>query len=69
MSIARPIPGYRRFIETCCARAATHAILTGKPFETLVDACRRQAAEEAATKIVQFGDWRMKLRPSASVTP
>jgi hypothetical protein len=49
-------------------RAATHAMLTGKPFETLVDACRRQAAEEAATKIVQFGDWRMKLRPSAPVT-
>jgi hypothetical protein len=49
-------------------RAATQAMLTGKPLETLVDACRRQAAEEAATKIVQFGDWRMKLRPSAPVT-
>jgi hypothetical protein len=45
-------------------RAATHAMLTGKSFETLVDACRRQAAEEAATKIVQFGDWRKKLRPA-----
>jgi hypothetical protein len=47
-------------------RAATHAMLTGKPFETLVDACRRLAAEEAATKIVRFGDWRMKLRPSGA---
>jgi hypothetical protein len=45
-------------------RAAAHAMLTGKPFETLVDACRRQAAEEAAAKVVQFADMRMKLRPA-----
>jgi hypothetical protein len=45
-------------------RAATHAILTGKPFETLVDGCRRLAAEEAAAKIVQFAEWREKLRPA-----
>jgi len=45
-------------------RAATRAMLTGKPFETLVDACRRQAAEEAAAKVVSFADMREKLRPA-----
>ena len=35
-------------------RAATGAMLTGKPFESLVDACHRQAEEEAATKVVSF---------------
>jgi hypothetical protein len=45
-------------------RAATHAMLTGQPVETLADACRRQAAEEAAAKVVSFADMRMKLRPS-----
>jgi hypothetical protein len=41
-------------------RAATGAMLTGTPFETLVDACHRQDAEEAAAKVVQFADWRRK---------
>ena len=45
-------------------RAATGAMLTGAPFETLVDACRRQVAEEAAAKVVSFADMRTKLRPS-----
>jgi hypothetical protein len=45
-------------------RAATGAMLTGQPFETLVDACRRQAAEVAAAKVVQFADMREKLRPA-----
>jgi hypothetical protein len=49
-------------------RAATGAMLTGKPFETFVDACRRQAAEEAAAKIINFADWRARLRP-ATATP
>jgi hypothetical protein len=48
-------------------RAATGAMLTGKPFETLVDACHRQAEEEAATKVVSFAKARMKLRPPAAV--
>jgi hypothetical protein len=48
-------------------RAATGAMLTGQPFETLVDACRRQAAEEAAAKVVSFADMRMKLRPPATI--
>ena len=48
-------------------RAATGAMLTGKPFETLVDACQRQAAEEAAAKIVQFAEWRLRLRPPATI--
>jgi ADP-ribose pyrophosphatase YjhB (NUDIX family) len=38
-------------------------MLTGEPFETLVDACRRQAAEEAAAKVVNLADMRTKLRP------
>jgi hypothetical protein len=41
-------------------RAATGAMLTGQPFESLVDACHRQAAEEAAAKVVQFEAWREK---------
>jgi hypothetical protein len=50
-------------------RAATGAMLTGEPFETLVDICRRQAAEEAAAKVVSLSDMRAKLRPSlAAVT-
>ena len=48
------------------ARAATGAMLTGKPFETLADACRRKAAEEAAAKIVSMADMRRKLRPDAT---
>jgi hypothetical protein len=44
-------------------RAATGAKLTGKPFETLVNACRRQSAEVDAAKIVSFADMRRKLRP------
>jgi hypothetical protein len=48
-------------------RAATGAMLTGKPFETLVGACRRQTAEEATTKVVSFADMREKLRPPAAV--
>lgn len=45
------------------ARAAAEAMLTGRPFETLVDACRRQAAEVEAAKVVSFAAWRKKLRP------
>jgi hypothetical protein len=45
-------------------RAATGAMLTGQPFESLADACHRQAAEEAAAKVVQFEAWREKLRPA-----
>jgi hypothetical protein len=45
-------------------RAATDAVLTGKPFETLADACRRQASEVDAAKIVSLADLRAKLRPA-----
>jgi hypothetical protein len=45
-------------------RAATGAMLTGQPFESLADACRRHAAEEAAAKVVSFADMREKLRPA-----
>jgi hypothetical protein len=47
-------------------RAATGAMLTGKPFETLMDACRRRAAEIEAGKIVSFADMRRKLRPDVN---
>jgi hypothetical protein len=47
-------------------RAATVAMLTDTPFETLVDVCRRQAAEEAAAKVVSFADMRARLRPSVA---
>jgi hypothetical protein len=46
-------------------RAAPGAMLT-KPFETLVDACRRQAVEDAAAKVVNFADMRKKLRPDVT---
>jgi len=36
-------------------RARHRAMLSGEPFETLVDACRRQAAEEAAAKVSASG--------------
>jgi hypothetical protein len=49
-------------------RAATDAMLTGKPFETLVDACHRQAAEEAAAKVISLADMRQKLRPATIAT-
>lgn len=45
------------------ADAIAEALLTGKPFETLVDACRRQAAEVEAAKVLNFAEWRNKLRP------
>ena len=48
-------------------RAATGAMLTGQPFESLADACRRQVEEEAAAKVVSFADMREKLRPPATV--
>jgi hypothetical protein len=41
-------------------RAAVGAMLRGEPFETLVDVCRRQAAEEAATKVVDLAAERAK---------
>jgi hypothetical protein len=44
-------------------RAATAAMLAGKPFETLADACHRQAAEVDAAKVVNLADMRAKLRP------
>jgi len=46
--------------------AAADAMLTGKSFETLVDACRRQVAEVEAAKIVNFADMRRRMRPDAN---
>jgi hypothetical protein len=47
---------------------STDAILTGAPCESLGDACRRRAAEEAAAKVVSFADMREKLRPATIAT-
>jgi hypothetical protein len=49
-------------------RAATGAMLTGTPFESMVEAIRRHAVEEAAAKVVSFADWRAKLRPATATT-
>ena len=49
-------------------RAAYRATLLGEPFETLVDACHRIAAEEAAAKVINLADIRAKLRPEATST-
>jgi hypothetical protein len=49
------------------ARAATGAMLTGEPFESLADWAAQQKAKEEAAKVVSFADWREKLRPSAAV--
>jgi hypothetical protein len=52
--------------QAAYVRAATGAMLTGAPFETLVDAMRRQAAEVDAAKIVSISDMRRKLRPDTT---
>ena len=52
--------------QAAYVRAATGAMLTGTPFETLADACHREAAEEAAAKVVSFADMREKLRPATT---
>jgi hypothetical protein len=61
------LEGLVEIAEHPAVSAVTDAMLSGEPFETLVDVCRRQAAEEAATKVVSFADMRTKLRPSATV--
>jgi hypothetical protein len=44
-------------------RAATWAMLTGEPFESLVDWAAQEKAKAEAAKVVSFADWREKLRP------
>jgi hypothetical protein len=46
-------------------RAATGAMLTGTPFESLVDLLARRKAEEQAAKVISFADWRERLRPAS----
>jgi len=48
-------------------RAATGAMLTGEPFESLADWAAQQKANEEAAKVVSFASWREKLRPPATV--
>jgi hypothetical protein len=48
-------------------RAATGAMLTGTPFESLADWAAQQKAKEAAAKVVSFASWREKLRPPTTV--
>jgi hypothetical protein len=50
------------------ARAAASAALFGAPFESLADWAARQKAAEEAAKVVNFADWRMKLRPTTAAT-
>ena len=52
--------------QAAYVRAATDAMRTGKPFESLADACRRKAEEEATAKVVSFADMREKLRPATA---
>jgi hypothetical protein len=47
-------------------RAATGAMLTGEPFESLADWAAEQKAKEEAAKVVSFASWRAKLRPPAT---
>jgi hypothetical protein len=48
-------------------RAATGAMLTGEPFESLADWAAQEKAKAEAAKVVSFASWREKLRPSATV--
>jgi hypothetical protein len=57
--------GAANMADDAYLRAAVSAVLLGTPFVSLVDAVHRQAAEEAASKVVNIADMRRKLRPSA----
>ena len=48
-------------------RAATRALLTGAPFESLADWAARAKAEEATAKVVDLADMRRRLRPAPIV--
>jgi hypothetical protein len=41
---------------------------TGLPLGSLADLADREKAKEAAAKIVQFAEWREKLRPHRATT-
>jgi hypothetical protein len=45
-------------------RAATNAMLTGRPLESLAAWAAEQKAKEEAAKVVSFASWREKLRPA-----
>jgi hypothetical protein len=47
-------------------RAATGAMLTGTPFESLADWAAQEKAKAEAAKVVSFADMRAKLRPAAT---
>jgi len=47
-------------------RAATGAMLTGEPFESLADWARAEKAKEAAAKVVNIADFRARLRPTTN---
>jgi hypothetical protein len=49
-------------------RAATGAMLTGEPFESLADWAAEQKAKEAAAKVVNIADFRARLRPATTTT-
>jgi hypothetical protein len=47
-------------------RAATGAMLTGTPFESLAEWAVQQKAKEEAAKVVSFADWCTRLRPATA---
>jgi 5'-deoxynucleotidase YfbR-like HD superfamily hydrolase len=44
-------------------RAATHAMLSGAPFESLADWAAQEKAKAEAAKVISFADARARLRP------
>jgi hypothetical protein len=44
-------------------RAAIAAIIDDRPFPTIVDDVRRQAAEQYSGKVIDLAEMRRKLRP------
>ena len=46
-------------------RAATGAMLTGEPFESLADYAAQEKAKAEAAKVVDLASWRAKLRPES----
>ena len=47
-------------------RAATGAMLTGAPFESLADWAAEQRAKQEAAKVVNIADFRARLRPTTN---
>jgi hypothetical protein len=57
-----------RIDQAAYVRAATGAMLTGTPFESLADWAAQRRAEEEAAKVISFAAMRAKLRPATATT-